>query len=599
MENIYSYNWFGKRTGWEYRVVFKKASSSPISDFTEIKLPRGSFTLKLTKWEYDKYPIGLHSAKTLEAEINLSMLESSNYDDFITMLYNPVLENSKTIYVTPTTYLLGTIIEFYIKYNNNAEESVNVFRKIMVGIFQEEFENESSNSLERIFKLKAEDINRVLATQTSFVDLAAINNLDDVERQGYIDYYINSTTNKSLLHVAQAEHSFLFQPFTTLETYINMITQTLYRDLIRDSAPTYSIDLPIPRIYRQLYDGTGNKGTLLAKSDLYLLTTMYFDVTPVNGLYNNEDEDSINKTYQSLWDFLTDYYQNTLRRAWTTEDGIKSAPLFGYTDSEIIATVDLNKVEISYKQMSSLLKKVTSSMTESRGETIKDIDNFPAELTASRNANEFTIPILFNTMPTQDGWMQWDWLVKRGLPDDITPRLWLNSIGITPDSKVFGGYEYRRFGLYYKEQPSFCSNPELFRVHEYASYLLEPGNYTEGYTPHVPLDLTANDFINKEAIVVQLQEKSSPQILADNLLKVFSKKEQHTAKIKTRIEYLTQFIAGGANGYIWDNPNTKLIIDLSQIDSRKTMYYDEWYIISSSIDYVEEIAELEIILKVI
>lgn len=599
MENIYSYNWFGERTGWEYRVVFKKASSSPIGDVTEIKLPRGSFSLKSTKWEYDKYPIGLHSAKTLEAEINLSMLGSSNYDDFIDMLYNPVMENSKTIYVTPKTYLLGTIIEFCIKYNNNADEEVNIFRKVMTGIFQEEFENESSNSLERIFKLKAEDINRVLATQTSFVDLAAISNLDDVKRKGYIDYYINSGTNKSILHVAQYGYSFFFQPFTTLETYINGITQTLYRDLIRDSSPTYSIDLPIPRLYKQLYDGTGNKGSLLAKSDLYLLTTMFVDVAPVNGLYNNEDEDSIHKNYQSLWDFLTDYYQQTLCRAWTTADGIKSAPLFGYSDGEKVATIDLNKVEISYKQMSRLLKKVTSSMTESRGDKIKDIDNFPSELTASRNANEFTIPILFNTMPTQDAWMQWDWLVRRGFPDYITPKLWLNSIGITQESKVFGGYDYRRFGLYYKEQPIFCDNIELFRVHEYASYMIEPGTYTESYTPHIPLDLTTNEFINKDAIVIQLQKKSSPQILADNLLKIFSKKEQHTAKIKTRIEYLTQFQAGGSLGYIWDNPNSKLVIGLSEIDSRKTMDYDEWYIISSSIDYVEEIAELEIILKVI
>lgn len=599
MEKIYSYNWFGKRTGWEYRVVFKKASASPISDVEEIKLPRASFALKSTKWEYDKYPIGLHSAKVLEAEINLSLLDHTNYDDFIDMLYNPVLENNKTIYVTPKTYLLGTIIEFYIKFNNNAEEEVNVFRKIMTGIFQEEFENESSNGLERIFRLKAEDINRVLSTQTSFIDLSAISNLDDTEREGYIDYYINSTTNKSILHVAPDGSSFLFQPFTTLETYINGIAQTLYRDLIRDSSPTYSIDLPIPRLYKQLYDGTGNKGALLTKSELYLLTTMFIDITPYQGLYNNEDDDSIHKNYQSLWDFLSDYYLNTFRRAWTTAEGIKSAPLFGYADTEIIANVDVNKVEISYKQMSSLLKKVTSSMTESRGDQIKDIDNFPAELTASRNANEFTIPILFNTMPTQDEWMQWDWLVKRGVPEEFTPKAWLNSIGITQNTPVFGGNDFRRYGLYYKEQPSFCSTQELFRVHEYASYILEPGSYTDAYTPHVPFDMASKDFGKIYVNIVELQKQSSSQILADNMLKIFSKKEQHTAKLKTRIEYLTQFMAGGANGYIWDNPNTKLLIDLSQIDARKLMDYDEWYIISSSIDYVEEVAELEIILKVI
>lgn len=599
MEKIYSYNWYGKRTGWEYRVVFKKASSSPVSNVDEIKLPRASFALKSTKWEYDKYPIGLHSAKVLEAEINLSLLDNTNYDDFIDMLYNPVLENNKTIFVTPKTYLLGTIIEFYIKFNNNAEEDVNIFRKIMTGIFQEEFENESSNGLARIFKLKAEDINRVLTTQTSFIDLSAISNLDDTEREGYIDYYINSTTNKSILHVAGYRCSFLFQPFATLETYINGITQTLYRDLIRDISPTYSIDLPIPRLYKQLYDGTGNKGTLLTKSEIYLLTKMFVDTTAYSGLYNNEDDDSIHKNYQSLWDFLADYYQNTFRRAWTTADGIKSAPLFGYADTEIVVNIDVNKVELSYKQMSSLLKKVNSSMTESRGDKIKDIDNFPAELTASRNANEFTIPIMFNTMSTQDAWMQWDWLVRRGVPEEFTPKIWLNSIGITQDSKVFGGNDFRRYGLYYKEQPSFCSNAQFFRVHEYANYMLEPGIYTEVYTPHVPLDLTTNEFTEKEAIVVDIQLQASPQIIADNMLKIFSKKEQHTAKLKTRIEYLTEFMAGGANGYIWDNPNTKLVIDLSHIDSRKLMDYDEWYIISSSIDYVEEVAELEIILKVI
>lgn len=599
MENIYSYNWFGKRTGWEYRVVFKKASTAAFDTYNEIKLPRGSFQLKSTKWEYDKYPLGLHSAKTLEAEIKLSLLESNIYNDFVDMLYNPVLEVNKAIYVTSKKYLLGTIIEFYIKFNNNAEEEVNNFRKIMTGIILEDSEVESTNALENVYKLKAEDINRVLLTQSSLVDLNAISNSNDTERAGYIDYYIDSSPKKAIVHVAGYNEKFLFQPLTTLETYINGIAQTLYRDLSRNHTANYSIELPIPRIYKQVYNGSGTRGSELTKNEIYLLTTHFYDLTPLDGLYNRDDEDSLQKNYQSVWDFLVDYYTQNLKRAWTLPDGIISAPIFGNSGAELTVNVDVSKIEIAYKQMSNLLKKVTSSMTESRGDKVKDIDNFVAELTASRNSNEYTVPITFNTMPTQDVNYRYDWLVKKGIPDEYTPKAWLNSIGINSNSNVFGGYDYRRYGLYYKEQASFCNNAEMFRVHEYTSLILQPGLYTENIIPHTALDMSTNDFTNAEAIIAQIQMQSSPQIIADSILKIFSKKEQHTAKLKTRIEYLTNFQSGGGTGYIWDEPNTKLIINLSDIDSRKNISYNQWYIVSSQIDYQEEIAELEIILKVI
>ena len=58
MEKIYSYKFRLPKTGWDCRMVFKKASSDVLGTHEEIILPIGSVGLKNTSWAFDKYPLG-------------------------------------------------------------------------------------------------------------------------------------------------------------------------------------------------------------------------------------------------------------------------------------------------------------------------------------------------------------------------------------------------------------------------------------------------------------------------------------------------------------------------------------------------------------
>ena len=579
MENIYSYEWKGIKTGWDYRVLFSASGSTELTDTNEIKLPRGAFSLKKTSWKFKEYRIGLCETKTLEADVELSLLGDAQFDDFVSMLYDPLTEITRSIYTKSFNYSVGTRIEFFIKFNKNSDESINIWRKQFDGCIRED-QNITKAVRKPVYKIVAEDKYRAATDQATFLAISSVNTVDDAERPGYIEW-VDAVNDLMILQYAGVNQSILFQPLSVISTYIETLAKAILRDIDRNQALDFDFTLPMPTFYRQVYDSVCIRGTELSAAELYVASTIYYDVTPVGGLTNSDDGDGINSNFQSVWDFLNDHYESCLRAAWTIPDiGFVSAAIGSFYASEHIAVIDIRKLrDIEITKAAKLVKSVTSSLYESRD---GDVSSYPTkDKPGSRNQKEFTVPVFFNNYPSQSEFKQWLTTYLANSPDLIT---WLG--GISANAFTAGGQSIRRTGLFYKEQPAFCATPQFFRVHENAKLLLKPGYYTDDLYPLSDITVAASEMSNASAIVTRFQVESGlPATLAESLQASLSKRKQTTAKIKSQIDYLTDFQPGGGAGYLWDDPNTIYNFALSDIDARDTNEYDKWFALSCEVDY--------------
>ena len=236
-----------------------------------------------------------------------------------------------------------------------------------------------------------------------FRDLRTMNTIDEYAATHYVELAFDDTGNYVLKN-GVPYYTMLFDRFHLIEDYINEVGTAIKQKLIRDSAAEFSVDLPIPRLYKQTFAGDGTKGTLIAKEDLWILTFIMYDATPIGGLFLPEDKHSIPGLYQSVYDFLSEYYESNLQKAWSSDmvDSIANTAIFGVYINEVDIELDIESFEEwTLTRRAKRLKTVTSSMNESRsGGDFSDIDNYEARIASTRNKEEWTIPIIFNNIPT-------------------------------------------------------------------------------------------------------------------------------------------------------------------------------------------------------
>lgn len=595
MSKIFTYQFRGKRTGWDYKLVFTPSGASELETPEEVVLPRGSVGLKKTSWKFDKLPLGLRSAKTLEAEIDISLLAHTTFDDFVTMLYNPITEITRTISGYSNTYYVGSVVELYIKFNRNSEVSVNVWRNVFTGTIREDQEVEATNSMKNIYTVTAEDVGRSATDSIGFRGISAVSTIDDVERDGYCEFYANTSPKRVIFQKPGFDMSVLFQPLTVLENYIKAAYQALLRDTMRDQSITAAFELPLPTLYKQIYTGYTTRGAELTKADLFIASTLFYqEVTDMGGFTHAEDEFGLNKSYQSIWDFLSDHLESNLRKGWFDGATFYSTTIFGQIGATRIHAIDSKKVNIKYNQASQLLKKVVASIYERHGDKVKDMDNVNSELPASRNAGEYSLPTLLMPQPTQSFFVNNAFFRE----DSTQAEDFMDEFGVSTSDKHWLGDQVRRQCYFYKEASSPITNTlgEFFRVHHAPRYAIAPGITSDDLYPFISENLTT--FNDANVVIAQMQvESSAPVIVSNALLKIFSDRIQHKIKIEANIDYLTDFQPGGGAGFVWDAPDSIFELNLGDIDSRKVMTKEHWHIISSEIDYENETASVEALLR--
>jgi hypothetical protein len=600
MENVYVYKFRGVRTGWDYKVVFKKSGTVEIADITEIDLPRGSVKIGKTAWKFDKYPLGMRSTKTLEGEIDLSMLKGSDYDEFVAMLYDPLTLFTRSLSGHTFNYWAGTKIELYIKFNRNSDPSINVYRSVFDGAIREDQDVEVGSGMSKIYNITAEDVGRCSTDSIGFEGLSSFNSIDDSERMGYLEFYSNGSPKKAVFQKPGENYTIYFQPIAVLERYIKELARAIYRDTARDQSAEFNFDLPLPKLYKQLYTGSNARGVELVADDIFIASTIFFDeTTPMGGLSIQSDQNSIARQFQSIWDFLSDHLEQNLKKGWFEGNTFYATSIFGSVGAEAIVSIDLNRVSATFKQSSGLLKKAVSSVYETHGEDVSDMDSYTAELPASRNSNEYSIATFLMPQPEQSKFKGSGAVVMAG---EATPEMiaYMTKHGVTFGDKIHIGDSPRVQGLYYKETASPITNAlgEFVRCHQSPVISIAPGVTTDDIEPFVPE--TVSSYTSANELVALLQANHSQIVIAaEALLKVFSNKQQHTVKMTANIEYLTDYQPGGSAGFVWDRPDIVFDIDMAQYDSRKVVDFTKYYILSSEIDYENETATVEAIMRTI
>lgn len=600
MENVYVYKYKGTRTGWDYKVVFKKSGATELTEITEIDLPRGSVKISKTAWKFDKYPLGMRSTKTLEGEIDLNMLKGSAFDGFVSMLYDPLTLFTRSLSGHTFNYWAGTKIELFIKFNRNSDPSINEYRNVFEGTIREDQDVEITSDMGKIYKITAEDVGRCSTDSAGFEGLSSWNTVDDSERKGYLEFYSNGSPKKALFQKPGEDYTVLFQPITVLEDYIKELARAIYRDTVRDQTAEFDFELPLPSIYKQLYTGSNARGAELSKEAVFIASIIYYEgTTPMGGLAEPQDDNSMQKQYQSIWDFLNDHLEQSLKKGWFDGNTFRTTSIFGSIGAERLVEIDMNRVALTFKQSSGLLKKAVSSVYETHGEDISDMDNYAAELPASRNSNEYSMATFFMPQPEQSKYKSSQDIITamEATPDMVD---YLTQYSVTFADKVYVGNSVRVQGLYYKETAAPITNElgEFVRCHQSPVMGIAAGITSEDIKTFVPESVAS--FTSPNELVALLQANHSQIVIAaEALLKIFSNKQQHTVKIAANIEYLTDYQPGGSVGYIWDSPDAVFDIDLTQFDSRKIVDYTKYYITSSEIDYEKEIASVEAIMRTI
>lgn len=594
----YISKWTGKHTKWDYKLeIILPPVGYPaglaLSSPTEIELPIGSVRLKGMKINYKDYSIALPEVPTMNFDVDFDLLNESNY----TALVNAFFEESPILTITsdlPNKILgvaaisSGIIFNLYIKFNGCDTNDPIPYRLVRTGIYQSDGKIKL-DAKNKVISFDAIDINRVCTSPFPWrilemytpADAQASKQLNEFiwinnEDQNYFKVLTN-VVNSSKEVVSWYEAI----TFEELETIIKNTSTAIKKTLMRDNSQALDLTMRIPHLYKQLSDGSGNKGDEILRSEVRILSHIYHPIdgtqTFVDGLFFADDKNSLNGRYPNgAWDFINEMSEFSLIQSRVGPIGITSG---FYNFSNI--TIDLTKVKVNNIEIKSeQYKTVTSSCYEVKSDenTGGDIEKWEETTAGGKNEASWTIPIVFNNTPPA---------VKFGQPSSIK---WVKE---SEPSKP------RKLNFYY------WNGSSLERVHEWAKFNL---NYDEtnnkssdDFNTFAPVSRSANNnlaFRKPHAVALGCQTTSGiPMILAKTLKKLL---ENGLDKVEIEVpidEYVSFIAGGGGNGFIWNFPEYYEATFHLNIASIFNITYtkDKWKMITSDIDTLNETAKVTLI----
>ena len=176
---------------------------------------------------------------------------------------------------------------------------------------------------------------------------------------------------------------------------------SIYVLALRDSAATLTIDKPLTKYYAQNLLGLGTPGAELDWAHLYGIFNHNYRETliatdDINGLLATKGDMSLMQRYTCFWDFLADFYKESLTKVALIPDKLWVLPMFENTGA---LTIELNKLGSIKPKLQSpdlISRKVTSSLLEKTGD---DLDSHEAISNDTRNKGDNCLPIIFNNLP--------------------------------------------------------------------------------------------------------------------------------------------------------------------------------------------------------
>lgn len=602
---IYYHEHRGTRTGWDYKIEFIPASADPITTPEYVRLPTGSVKLKkATKKMQGDYYFGLVDAPTADIDIYLADIpETELYDDFFDCIMYPIKKLAVPIselYPIPLTVDIGTYVKISINFKGNDGTDVG-YRYFFSGCVR--YDNKiKNNPINEVANITITHISKCICDSFNFEYLGIYPDMFGMETKHseYIYEWLGVADGKGY----QVVHSggnlkYEFVSKAVIDNYIRYVGSQVAKKITRDPNQVFSAQPIFPEFYEQIYDGTGSRGGAIPSENLYLLSRIVYEADgqfdPIGGLLNPYNDKGLHQRYpNSVWDYLKDVYDWAMCRGDMVEDsGFRNSRMFGHSsDTTILLTKKILK-DMDLDQDTNVLKTATASMVESYSDDdYADRDNYEAVKQGSRNESEFTIPIIYNNLPTC---IQYQY-ESRYVSTNSQSKTVVRFLSIKP----------HQLGLYYWEEniPPLASisweqTSAPVRVHERSRY-----NFGNGVTSDSLVEIT--DFPSSDLVIdgnhtagamaFVMQNASNgvglPKIAAESLIKLFGNERQHANKLTVPIEEHTKMSWGGDVGFVWWYLDTRYEISWTEYRQHWHKQHKYWRPLEIEIDFETEMCAL-------
>ncbi len=564
---VWQTEWTGKFTRWKYMLKIAPPTLSGRNG-SLIRLPHGCVVLRKISAQYDKFPIGM-SVSIMELDVFIKDIEGYPLDHPYSVFqrylicpieYGEILNEAGGYIYRPMN------IELYIDFQHDDEEPQYRY----VGTWCH-FDNlgYSYDLEEKKITIRAKDIFYTILSQLRAEHLWW-------ETRNYLRSanMIIEAKIRGLPCISLPEFESKLISHSDFQTCFNTIYQR--GGNIVNSVGVNPILLPAGSFFRQLEDDSGGLGSQLEINELYYLHTILRDNQAVGGVLEPVDDVSIQRTYNnSLWDFLSDWAVSFYQK-WLPNLGI-FAKIYGYVGAETIVYLDIShqkfsKIELKIYNESGLgIKTATASLHESLSQdNISDIDNYRATIPGTRNEGEWTIPIYFNNIP----------VCVKYRPNDVGNG-WI-------------AYRPHRLGIYYfpDTEPTHAT-----KVHPWCFLSLGGGKTTADYVPFSPIPPDPQyDTVYQYFAVIQ-QKQGLPAITAKTALEIFGKNTPIRLTGSVRYNEFTHFSLGGGIGWPWWQFDTKFVLPVANILPFMPEQRQDWYLVSSTLDFINEMCDFELFLK--
>jgi len=387
-QNVYYTEWLSDQN---YRLELYGASTDELTSPNYIELPEDVIVVEKYNVEFDKYPIGLAKAPVLKFRVKLS--KAINLPaEFIELFTKPLkpIDYSNISSISKIVYA-GTVVRLLV--GDNLEYMVGIIRNdtdIDIDMVAGEISVEAVHWIK--VALDAIDFSMYAA----FIQ---VNGYIEYTDKGIIEYeYLNQNGLRRIYKQDRKKTLFGMSKMYRIFEYIQFYLGILKRTLLRTSYSMVWVPYADIRYYRQDGNNVLGIGAPIDINEVYVIAMITnIDRSRIYGGIAY-DPDGLRR-YKSAWDFLADYYEYTLSRAYiSTRNNIAvrmPCGSYGIDQATIgIECEELYSCKITMNYMP--LTTVVGSSIETVGDDVGKYENARA---GSRNVGEYTLPIVFGNVP--------------------------------------------------------------------------------------------------------------------------------------------------------------------------------------------------------
>lgn len=459
-------------------------------------------------WEYDKYPLGLHTPITATIEMTADAMPS----ELVTWLLNPQQ--------TSTPFELNPIgASGYTDGGNPNYRTFFQFQCQPVGqtgfktVWYAVVAQESLRPVGGIFKVPLADAFAYALQQIPIMDVETLDSVyyrsnlsQRVSRSIVYDYYYNASGWRKVAHPSQRSTSSpaLYWGVTWQSLFVlwNVYIDQMFKHIVRlpDTATRTDVHDVLLQHVRECYTQKTTTGaganTQINVTDVYAVPFIMDDAGSGAAVLDSLHR-TVERNYKTIYDLLVDLIKSAYVQAAIR---YYTDPTFGdmvniwyqrpLSDGYLAATVDITELAHEDLEPGFSARMVGTTRASNEFAIEDDYDKVEQNTRAGRNKEEYSMPVTLVSIPT---------IPTESYIQDAT------------NNQEYDWSYVRYFGMWYLDDPASTGTDHLIRCHSYASYR---NDGETAPTPPASMGYTLSIAQGKAAAIADQQESGQPQRMA-------------------------------------------------------------------------------------